>query len=135
MNSAPYYATQPQRMDYPYAYPFASYQPSAPMHPYWPMYGEHVPQMGMSGNMNMMSQLPNMTYMGPRPPMPHMYPTPYPAPSQKAQPKQMQSIMSQFKTSDGNLDINKMMNTAGQMMNAVNQLSGMVKGLSGVFKV
>lgn len=132
MMPTPYYSAHLQRMEYPYAYPFSSYQPSFPMNPYWPMYGEHGAQMG---NMNMMNQPPNMPYMGPRPPMANMYPTPYKAPSQKPQPKQMQSIMSQFKTSDGNLDINKMMNTAGQMMNAVNQLSGMVKGVSGIFKV
>lgn len=134
MIPTPHYGNQPYRAEYPYSYPFASYEQPFPHQPYWPMYGEHAPQMG---GMNMMNPLPNpnMYYMGPRPPVNNMYPNPYPASSQKNQPKQMQSIMSQFKTSDGNLDINKMMNTAGQMMNAVNQLSGMVKGVTGIFKV
>jgi hypothetical protein len=45
------------------------------------------------------------------------------------------TIMNSFKGQDGNIDINKMMNTAGQMMNAVSQVSAMVKGLGGMFKV
>lgn len=51
------------------------------------------------------------------------------------QPSGMQSIMNSFKSQDGNLDINKMVDTAGQMMNAVNQVSSLVKGLGGMFKV
>jgi hypothetical protein len=45
------------------------------------------------------------------------------------------SIMNSFKGQDGNVDLNKMVNTAGQMMNAVSQVSAMVKGLGGMFKV
>lgn len=45
------------------------------------------------------------------------------------------NIMNSFKGQDGNIDLNKMMNTAGQMMNAVSQVSAMVKGLGGMFKV
>jgi hypothetical protein len=51
------------------------------------------------------------------------------------QPSGMQSIMNSFKSQDGNLDINKMVDTAGQMMNAVTQVSSLVKGLGGMFKV
>jgi len=65
------------------------------------------------------------------------YPTPYPigatAPSQQ-QHQGIQSLLSQFKNEDGTVDINKMMDTAGQMMGAVNQISGLVKGISNVFK-
>jgi hypothetical protein len=126
MIQTPYYG--PHRMNHPYAYPFASYQQTAPMQPYWPMYASNQPNMA-----NMMNFPPNMHYM---PPMsPSMYPKPYPTPSSKSPQAQMPSIMSQFKTSDGSIDINKMMNTAGQMMSAVNQLTGMVKGISGIFKV
>ncbi|MFC3884199.1 YppG family protein [Bacillus songklensis] len=128
MMQAPYYG--PHRMNYPYAYPFASYQQAAPMQPYWPMHTNNQPSMG-----NMMNFPPNMQFMPPMPPMPpSMYPTPYPTSSSKTPQAQMPSIMSQFKASDGSIDINKMMNTAGQMMGAVNQLTGMVKGLSGIFK-
>lgn len=61
-----------------------------------------------------------------------------PYPQQAFMPKQpsgMQSIMNSFKSQDGNLDINKMVDTAGQMMNAVTQVSSLVKGLGGMFKV
>jgi hypothetical protein len=45
------------------------------------------------------------------------------------------TIMNSFKSQDGSLDFNKMMNTTGQMMNALNQVSSMVKGLGGMFKL
>ncbi|GER67886.1 hypothetical protein BpJC4_23570 [Weizmannia acidilactici] len=44
------------------------------------------------------------------------------------------SFLNSFKSQDGSIDFNKMVNTAGQMMNAVNQVSSMVKGLGGLFK-
>ncbi|PEE44035.1 YppG family protein, partial [Bacillus pseudomycoides] len=52
---------------------------------------------------------------------------------QQQQPSQFSSFVSQFKTSDGNYDVNKMMNTAGQMMNAMNQVTGIVKQVGGFF--
>lgn len=61
-----------------------------------------------------------------------------PYPKQSAFPRPpsgMQSIMNSFKTQEGNLDLNKMVDTAGQMMNAFTQVSSMVKGLGGIFKV
>lgn len=64
------------------------------------------------------------------------YPNPYPKQAfmQKSQPSGFQSIMNQFKTQDGSIDVTKMMNTAGQMMGTVNQVQSMVKGLGGIFK-
>lgn len=65
------------------------------------------------------------------------YPNANPYPKQSFQPKQpggMQSVMNSFKSQDGSVDFNKMMNTAGQMMTAVNQVSSLVKGLGGFFK-
>lgn len=64
------------------------------------------------------------------------YPNPYPKQSfmQKSQPSGFKSIMNQFKTQDGTMDVNKMMNTAGQMMGTVNQMQGMFKGLGGLLK-
>ncbi|WP_185805387.1 YppG family protein [Bacillus canaveralius] len=47
----------------------------------------------------------------------------------------MKSILNSFKGQDGSLDINKMVNTAGQMMNAVSQVSSMIKGIGGTLKV
>ncbi|AEH53575.1 conserved hypothetical protein [Heyndrickxia coagulans 2-6] len=41
--------------------------------------------------------------------------------------------MNSFKSQDGSIDFNKMVNTAGQMINAINQVSSMVKGLGGLF--
>ena len=65
------------------------------------------------------------------------YPTPYPRPYPMLNTKSpgVQTILSQFKTADGNIDINKMMNTMGQVVNAVNQVSSLVKGLSQTFKL
>lgn len=61
---------------------------------------------------------------------------PYPKPNMVQKPNGgIGGIMNSFKGQDGNLDLNKMMNTAGQMMNAVNQVSSMVKGIGGIFKV
>ncbi|WP_257148370.1 YppG family protein [Bacillus sp. AFS073361] len=65
------------------------------------------------------------------------YPAMNPYPKQSAIPKQaggVQSFMNSFKSQDGSVDINKMVNTAGQMMNAVSQVSSLVKGFGGIFK-
>lgn len=60
---------------------------------------------------------------------------PYPKPNLMAnQPGGMQSLMNSFKSQDGSVDFNKMMNAAGQMMNAVTQMTSLVKGLGGMFK-
>ncbi|WML25819.1 YppG family protein [Neobacillus sp. OS1-33] len=66
------------------------------------------------------------------------YPVMNPYPKQSAIPKQpggVQTFMNSFKSQDGSVDINKMVNTAGQMMNAVSQVSSLVKGFGGIFKV
>lgn len=58
-------------------------------------------------------------------------------PNQALMPKQpggLQTIMNSFKGQDGSIDINKMVNTAGQMMNAVSQVSSMIKGFGGMLK-
>jgi len=65
--------------------------------------------------------------------MPYM--NPYPKQSFiPKQPSGVQSIMNSFKAQDGSLDLNKMVDTAGQMMSAVTQVSSMVKGIGGIFK-
>jgi hypothetical protein len=51
------------------------------------------------------------------------------------QPGGMHSLINSFKSQDGSVDFNKMMNTAGQMMNAVTQVTSLVKGLGGMFKI
>ncbi|RHW41288.1 hypothetical protein D1B31_10175 [Neobacillus notoginsengisoli] len=67
--------------------------------------------------------------------MPQMPMNPYP--KNFLQPKQksgMNSVINSFKSQDGTIDINKMVNTAGQAINAVSQASALLKGLGGVFK-
>jgi hypothetical protein len=62
----------------------------------------------------------------------------HPYPQQAFLPKQpsgFQTVMNSFKNQEGTLDVNKMLDTAGQMMNAVTQVSSMVKGLGGILKV
>lgn len=68
-------------------------------------------------------------------PLGGMGPTyPYPTQKQAKAKKSVQpNIMSQFKASDGNYDINKMLNTAGTMVNTMNQITGMVKQVGGFF--
>ena len=60
-----------------------------------------------------------------------------PYPIQGIKPKNqssgIQSMLNQFKTQDGSIDINKMMSTAGQMMNTFSQVSSMVKGVGSIF--
>ncbi|MEH7010411.1 YppG family protein [Neobacillus niacini] len=60
---------------------------------------------------------------------------PYPKPNgMLKQPGGIQTLMNSFKSQDGTVDVNKMVNTAGQMVNAVTQVSSLVKGLGGIFK-
>ena len=54
---------------------------------------------------------------------------------QKTQPSGFQSVLNQFKTQDGSVDVTKMMNTAGQMVNTFSQMSNVVKGVGGLFKL
>jgi hypothetical protein len=44
------------------------------------------------------------------------------------------TIINSFKNQDGTLDMNKMIDTAGQMMAVMNQFSSVVKGFGSVFK-
>ncbi|WP_243290018.1 YppG family protein [Bacillus sp. FJAT-47783] len=64
------------------------------------------------------------------------YPTPYPKPVPFATPQQtsVKSVVNSFKKTDGNFDINKMMDTAGQVMGTMNQLNSLFKGVSQLFK-
>ncbi|WP_223881844.1 YppG family protein [Niallia endozanthoxylica] len=63
------------------------------------------------------------------------YMNPYPKGSFLATPPSgMKSVLNSFKSQDGSLDINKMVDTAGQMINAVSQVSSVVKGFGGMFK-
>jgi hypothetical protein len=58
----------------------------------------------------------------------------YPKYNQKKAKGSTQSgFLTHFKSSDGSLDINKMMNTAGTMVNTVNQISSMVKSFGSLF--
>ena len=54
---------------------------------------------------------------------------------QKAQPSGFQSVLNQFKTQDGSMDVTKMMNTAGQMVNTVSQMTSVFKGVGSLFKL
>jgi hypothetical protein len=69
-----------------------------------------------------------------RPPN-NMYPQNlYPKSStQKSKTNSSSGFLTHFKSSDGSLDINKMMNTAGTMVNTVNQISSMVKSFGAFF--
>jgi YppG-like protein len=68
----------------------------------------------------------------------NVYPIMNPYPKQSGvvkQPGGLGSLINSFKAQDGTVDINKMVNTAGQMVNAVSQVSSLVKGFGGMFKV
>ena len=62
---------------------------------------------------------------------------PYPKQSfmQKNQGGNISSVLNQFKTQEGSIDFNKMIDTAGMMLNSMNQVSNLVKGVGSIFKV
>ncbi|VEF48006.1 Uncharacterised protein [Bacillus freudenreichii] len=64
------------------------------------------------------------------------YTHPYQMPGQLPKPQtgHFNSFLNSFKSQSGTLDLNKMMDTAGQMMNALTQVSNMAKGIGGLFK-
>ncbi|WP_421379149.1 YppG family protein [Bacillus salacetis] len=133
----------------PYGNPhqFQQMQYSAPL-PYG--YGNGYPnQQGNYGVYSQPSSFSNQYFQNPLQPEETSYyqqgnfneyqglTNPYPKGSFMVKPQSsgMGTIMNSFKSQDGSLDFNKMVNTAGQMMSAVNQVSSMVKGLGGIFKV
>jgi hypothetical protein len=104
-----------QQMTHPYSQMYQHHYQQPFQQPYTGGYGSNV----TNGFMN------------------NPYPTPYPKPMpylKQQQPSGFQNIISQFKKTDGQLDFNKMMDTAGQMMNAVNQMGGLFKGVTSMFK-
>lgn len=150
-----------RNQSYPYQVPFQnvdwlSYQPQ---NPYYPQQSQHLSpqQQGYVPEPPPFSQAPFMQqpdsqflfqnplqsqenmYAGQNqyPPNLQNFTGVNPYPKQNFIPKQpggMHSLINSFKSQDGSVDFNKMMNTAGQMMNAVNQVSSLVKGLGGFFK-
>jgi len=102
---------------------------------YQSMYGhkQDISQLLFENPLQTQNEMPYSSYYQSDLPYPNM--NPYP--QQNFLPKQpggFQSVMNSFKNQDGNLDLNKMVDTAGQMMNAVTQVSSMVKGLGGILK-
>lgn len=143
-----------------YMTPYHDPYQQAAYHPFQPVTQQAMPVGAYPGNsvMQPMAQMQPMTQMQPiqsnlqpqafspfanplqpakRPPQSQQQAhNPYPKQQfmQKPQPSGFKSVMNQFKTQDGSMDITKMMNTAGQMMNTVSQVSSMVKGVGGFFK-
>jgi hypothetical protein len=140
------YQTQPQNFEW------NSYQQQGPYYPqqYQP-YGQNYQAGFGPQNMTYPNQQPypqkdsQFLFQNPLQPQEDItqkqympmngYPMMNPYPKQNVLPKQQGSFMNSFKSQDGSVDFNKMMNTAGQMMNAVNQVSSLVKGFGGIFKV
>lgn len=106
MQQQPYYQPYHQQYHQPFQQPFQ-------------------PFFGSGSNGNMHGQFMNT---------PYHTPYPKPAPNLKQQSSGFQTVISQFKKTDGQLDYNKMMDTAGQMMSAVNQMGGLFKGVTSIFK-
>jgi hypothetical protein len=144
--------------NYPYPAPlqspdWQSYQPQNPYYPqqYQPLnqpyntFGQQQPMYHAHTSAQKDSQF---LFKNPLQPQEEVYPPPNPYPVAAGflnpypksnlipkQPGGMQSLMNSFKSQDGSVDFNKMVNTAGQMMNAVSQMTSLVKGLGGIFKV
>lgn len=119
------YQNQQQYMNTMFSQPFENYQlhQNGYQQNYQP-FQQPYPNGGYSGNLN-------SNYLN------NPYPTPYPKPMpyfKQPQANGFQNVLSQFKKSDGQLDFNKMMDTAGQMMSAVNQMGGLFKGVTSMFK-
>ncbi|MFS0781429.1 YppG family protein [Bacillus sp. 1P06AnD] len=128
------YPNQPMYESYPNNQGMNAYSNSSPFpgaaypqgfQPY------HGPQMN-KGHSPFANPLQKPKQQVPQTAVPHPYPKQ--GSLQKTQPSGVKSIMNQFKTQDGSIDVNKMMNTAGQMMGTVNQVQSMFKGLGGIFK-
>lgn len=148
-NWSPYMQANPtygsaQVGNYPY-YPYQSMQNTLynpyPLQANYP-FQHHAQQSSQNSFANNVFQNPlepesNQLYpKAGQPFSPNPYMNPYPKQSfLPKQPSGVQSIMNSFKSQDGSLDINKMMDTAGSMMNAVSQVSSMVKGLGGIIKI
>lgn len=138
----------------PLNYEWNPYQQQGPymQHVYQP-YGQNyhpgvVPQNMPYPNQSYSQNESQFLFHNPLQPQDEMYPpqsvmqmngyqmmNPYP--KQNVLPKQpggMQSLMNSFKSQDGSVDFNKMINTAGQMMNTLTQVSSLVKGFGGIFK-
>jgi hypothetical protein len=60
-----------------------------------------------------------------------MHPPQYPT----KQPSQLGNMMNYFKTPEGGLDLNKMMNTYGQVKSTYSQVSPFVKSMGSVFSL
>lgn len=115
---------------YQHAYPYEAYQQG---NPYFnqTLYQYQPSQPTLPYLQNLSQYTPNTAF---QPSTPYPYPYPKPGPVQNQQTPAMSSFMSQFKKSNGQMDYNKMMDTAGQMMSAVNQMSSLFKGVTGFFK-
>jgi YppG-like protein len=91
---------------------------------------------GFPNHMQPFSAYPPITPPAAYPPaFPLHVPYPMPMPFIQPPPSVQNSFLNQFKKDDGQYDINKMVDTAGQMVSTVNQISSMVKGISQIFKV
>ncbi|AXI39972.1 hypothetical protein CX649_10145 [Bacillaceae bacterium ZC4] len=63
------------------------------------------------------------------------YPQPYPSTLPMMMPKGSNpSLLSSFKKADGQMDFNKMIDTAGQVVQTMNQMSSLLKGVTQIFK-
>ncbi|MEH7117136.1 YppG family protein [Neobacillus vireti] len=140
------YQAQPQNYNMMSYYPTNSYYP-----PQMQTFGQTYQPGFIPQNMNYQGQYTQkdnqFLFQNPLQPKEELVQQPYmplngyqvmnPYPKNSFMPKQpggMKSLMNSFKSQDGSVDINKMVNTAGQMMNAVNQVSSLVKGFGGIFK-
>ncbi|MCM3566829.1 YppG family protein [Neobacillus mesonae] len=128
---------QQQNLYYPQGYqPYGNTYQATPVHPNMSIPNQYYSQK--DSQFLFQNPLQPKEEMMPKPYMPmNGHPIMNPYPKQSFIPKQpsgVQSIMNSFKSQDGSVDFNKMMNTAGQMMNAVTQVSSLVKGIGGIFK-
>ncbi|WP_059170922.1 YppG family protein [Bacillus sp. FJAT-27445] len=104
------------------------------------VYGQHPGFYGDEGShflfQNPLEPVANVPQGQPTGFNPYIPMNPYPKNHlQQKQNAGVNSVLNSFKSQDGSLDINKMVNTAGQAINAVSQASALIKGLGGVFKV
>lgn len=116
------------------------YQPNEFQHQMHQYYGPQYPYIQQNPfkiNEQYQHQVHQQTFYPPNRPQTElggMGPAfPYPTKKKMKKEHTNPTIMSQFKASDGNYDINKMLNTAGTMVNTMNQITGMVKQVGGFF--
>ncbi|KIL48022.1 YppG family protein [Jeotgalibacillus campisalis] len=132
-----YYQSFPVHPPVPGGYPYygrpvmISPGQMPPVPPHWG-YGPQMP-LPVQRPVSMPLPMPQSIHVPQQQAQPEPYmQDPY-NPYSNQQPKPQSSWFEVFKTEKGNVDVNKVMSTAGQMMSTAQQFGSLVKGIGSIF--